>query len=562
MEVVLGLFSVATAAVLGGLLAKYFKLPSLVGYIVAGIVFSVLLPENFKSVSSLSEIGTILLLFSIGIELSFDSLSKYLKIAVFGSLIQIILVTVLGFLLIKFFGFNPTTSFILALGFSLSSTAVVVKILSERGETDTIHGGVMLGWLLVQDLCVIPIMVMLPIFQNFGAGWGSLLAYSLLKALIVVAGVIFLGKLIIPKLTHKVASVNSRELLLLFSIALALGTAAITSVFGISPSLGAFLAGVVISGSQEHHAIFSETRPLRDLFVALFFVTLGFLVNPAIIFSKFLLIVTLSISILVLKAIVVFFISVIFGYKGRTAISTSFGLAQIGEFAFIIFSVALGLKIINSQEASVGISVTLLTLIIAPILIKFAIPFWRKLRSLSGGNSTMLSFFTASEKRNFTDDILNNHIVICGYGRVGKWVGKALNEFKVPFIVIDYNHQIVNELKDSGIAVLYGDPTEPEVLEAVDIRRAKAIVLAIPDRVAQETLITYVQTVAPHVKIISRAHLDSDWDKLKTLRVDKVVQPEFEAATEIIRTILSDGGKSSDEIASSIKSLRMSHSHK
>lgn len=562
MEIILGLFSVALAAVLGGIIAKYLKLPSLVGYIVAGIIFSAVLPESFKSVTSLAEVGTILLLFSIGIELSFDSLSKYLKVAVIGSIIQIILVTGLGFLMMKLFGFNPTTSFILALGFSLSSTAVVVKILSEKGEMDTVHGGVMLGWLLIQDLAVIPIMVMLPILGNFGPGWGGVLGVSLLKALAVVSAVVVLGKLVIPKIMHKVAGFNSRELLLLFSVSLALGTAAVTSLFGISPSLGAFLAGIIISESQEHHAVFAETRPLRDLFVALFFVCLGFLVNPGLIFSKFILIIVISVSVLLLKALIVFFISIAFSYKGKTAIANSFGLAQVGEFAFIIFSVALGLKIINAEDASLGISVTLVTLIMAPILIKFAVPFWRKMRNLAAGNASLLALFTASEKRNFNDDILTNHIVICGYGRVGKWVGKALTDFNIPFIVIEYNHQIVNDLKDGGISVLYGDPTEPEVLEAVNIRGAKAIVIAIPDRIAQETLITYVQTVAPPVKIISRAHLDSDWEKLKTLRVDKVVQPEFEAATEIIRTILSNMGKSSDDVSSSIKGLRMSHSKK
>ena len=559
MEMILGLFFVVLAAVLGGLVSKYLKLPSLVGYIILGIVFGAILPSNLKSVSSLAEIGTILLLFSIGVELSLDSLSKYAKVAVFGSLIQIVLVTFLSFFLLKFFGINQTAALVLALGFSLSSTAVVVKILSDRGELETIHGGVMLGWLLVQDLAVIPMMVILPVLGSAGGNWLSVLGLSLLKAIAVVFFAVFLGKMVMPYIIHKIAEVNSRELLLLSSIGLALGTAAVASFFGISAGLGAFLAGVVISESQEHHAIFAETRPLRDLFVALFFVSLGFMVSPAVIFSKLPLIILLALLVLVLKALVVFFVSVIFGYRGKTAIANSFGLAQIGEFSFVIFSSALSLKIINPENTSLGIAVTLLTLIAAPLLVKFTLPFWRKLRDLTANISFLSPLFTTGEKRNNISEVMQNHIIICGYGRVGKWIGKAFQEFSIPFIVVDYNQRVVNDLKESGISVLYGDPTEPEVLEAAGIRDAKAVILAIPDHVAQETLIAYTQSVSPNTKIISRVHLDEDWDKLKILRVDKLVQPEFEAAIAIIRSVLVNIGKSNDEIKSSIKSLRISH---
>ncbi len=559
MEIVLGLFLITIAAALGGLLAKSLKLPSLVGFIIAGIVFGVVLPENFKSISSLSQIGTILLLFSIGIELSLTSLSRFLKVAVIGSIIQIILVTTSSYVILTLFDLPQITALVLALGFSLSSTAVVVKMLSDRGELDTIHGGVMLGWLLCQDLAVIPIMVILPVLANLSSGWGGVMALALGKALVVVASTIFLGKLVIPFFVHKITEANSRELLLLFSVALALGTAAVTSLFGISPSLGAFLAGIVISESQEHHAIFAETRPLRDLFMALFFVSLGFFVNPAVIIERLPLILILTLIILVLKALVVFLVTTFFGYRGKTAIASSLGLSQVGEFAFVIFSAAGGLKLISPADTTLGISVTLFTLILTPLLFRGVMPLWRRLRGVTS-NTVLGKLFSTGEKRDVTLENISDHIIICGYGRVGRWVGKALSEFKIPFIVIEYNQKIVNDLKEGGVSVLYGDPTEPEVLEAVGIRQAKAIILAIPDRVAQETLITYVQTVAPKVKIISRAHLDSDWEKLKTLQVDKIVQPEFEAAVEIVRSILISRGRTKEEIAEAVKSLRVSHS--
>jgi CPA2 family monovalent cation:H+ antiporter-2 len=560
MELVLGLFFVTVAACLGGLGARALKLPSLVGYIIAGVVIGAILPPSLKEVSSLAQIGIILLLFSVGIELSFDRLSRYLNIAVFGALIQMLLVTFLGYFILGRFGFPSLPSLILALGFSVSSTAILVKILGDRGEEDTIHGEIMFGWSLVQDLVVIPVIVILPLLALSGGAVVLPIFNSLLKAGLVIVAVVFLGKIAVPYFVHKLAGTNSRELLLLSSIAAALGTAAVTSYFGISPALGAFLAGVVISESQENHAVFAEIRPLRDLFVALFFVTLGFLVSPAVVISKLGLVLALTLIILILKALVVFGVSSAFGYKGKTAIATSFGLSQVGEFAFVIFSSAMALHLISSQETSIGISVTLLTLVISPILYNFTTPFWQKMRTFTAKYPGLSPLFLAGEKREAGAAEFTNHIIICGYGRVGKWIGKAFEEFGIPFVVVDYNQKIVQELKEAGTPVLYGDPTEPEVLEAVGIRGAKAVILAIPDRVAQETLIAYVQTVAPNTKIISRAHQEVDWEKLKGLKVDKVVQPEFEAAIAIVRSVSQSMGKSKEEISAVTKGLRLSHS--
>jgi CPA2 family monovalent cation:H+ antiporter-2 len=561
MNTVLGLFFVVLAAVVGGLVAKKLKLPGLVGYIVAGIVIGAILPPQLKEVSGLAQVGIILLLFSVGVELSFEKLSKYLRVAVFGALIQIFLVTLFSYFILSRFGIPSIASLVLSIGFSISSTAILVKILSDRGETDTIHGEIMLGWSLVQDLVVIPVMVILPVLAITSSGGLFVpIIVSLLKAALVIIGTLVLGKVIFPYFIHRLAGTNSRELLLLAAIAMALGTAAITSFFGISPALGAFLAGVVISESQEHHAVFAETRPLRDLFVALFFVTLGFLVSPAVIISNFGLIIVLSVIILVLKAVVVFIISSLFGFKGKTGMANSFGLAQVGEFAFVIFSSALSLRLLSSGETSIGIAVTLLSLTVSPVIYGMTVPFWRKMKSATAKYPSISKLFMSGEHHDFDETAFKDHIIICGYGRVGSWIGKALKEYGIPFIVVDYNQKVVQKLKDAETAVIYGDPTEPEVMEAAGLRGAKAIILAIPDRVAQETLIAYVQTVAPDVKIISRAHQEGDWEKLKTLKVDKVVQPEFEAAVEIIRSVLISRGKNRDEISDAIRNLRVSHS--
>jgi monovalent cation:H+ antiporter-2, CPA2 family len=559
MEPVLALFLIVVAATLGGILSKTFKLPILVGYVISGILFGLILPENIKSISSLAQIGTILLLFSIGLELSIERLSKFFSVAFFGATIQIILVTAVSYFFLNSFGLMSSTSLILALGFSLSSTAVVVKMLSDVGELETIHGGLMLGWLLVQDLAVIPIMVILPVLGGQGGALPAV-AVSLFKSLVALGIAVFLGMKVFPYLVHKVASVNSREILLLSSITLALGTALASSFLGISGALGAFLAGVVLSGSLERHAIFAETRPLRDLFVALFFVSLGFLVDPAVIIPMLPLIIVLALSILLIKILVVFAVTQAFGFRGRSSVTASFGLAQVGEFAFVIFSSALALHILSAQETSAGITVVLLTLVLSPFLFKFTLPFWRLIRNLTSGSPRLYKLFATGEKKDAAVESLENHIIICGYGRVGKWVGKALSEYKIPFIVVEYNQDVVVGLKNEGTEVMYGDPSEPEVMEGAGVRRAKAVILAIPDKFAQETLIAYIQTVAPQVKIISRVHRDEDWESLKALHVDKIIQPEFEAAVAIVRSVLTGMGKPKEEVAGVIKGLRLSHS--
>lgn len=555
----MGLFFVVVAASLGGFMAKLLKLPSLVGYIIAGTLIGAILPPSLKQVSSLADIGIILLLFSIGLELSFDRLSKYLKIAVFGSIIQIIATVLLLYPILGLFGVGQIPALILSLGFSVSSTAVVVKILGDKGELDTIHGGILIGWLLVQDLAVIPMMILLPLLNGGEVGIASDLLLSLGKAGLIILGVVFLGRKLAPYIIHKLAATNSREILLLASVALALGTAAITSYFGISPTLGAFLAGVVIAGCQEEHAIFAETRPLRDLFLALFFVTMGFMVTPSLIISNFGTIIVITAIVILLKMLIVFLLSLAFGYRGKTALANSFAIPQVGEFAFVIFSEALSLGLLSSMQTSIGISVALLTLVLSPVLYNMVLPFWRRTRVWGSKHPSLAKIFSAGEKHTEGIENYKDHIIICGYGRVGKWIGKALQNFNIPFVVVEYNQNIVSDLSTIGIPVLYGDPTEPEVLEAVGIRQAKAVILAIPDRVAQETLIGYVQTVSPQTKIISRAHQDADLEKLKSLQVDKIVQPEFEAAITIVRSVLGSMGKSNEEISQVTKSLRSSH---
>jgi len=556
VSLVRDLFLVLSAALFGGLAVKILKLQPIIGYILSGFIFGIFFPSLTGGVAKLAEFGAILLLFSIGLELTLSRLEKIFKVAVIGGVLQIILSTLFIFLILLALGLGSLNSFVLAMGFSLSSTAVVVKILSAKGNTDTVYGELMIGWLLVQDLAVIPMMIILPTLMDSNS-WilSSLIALG--KALFVVFFVVILGRFLAPKLLHFVASLNSRELLIITAVALALGTAILTSYFGISAALGAFLAGVVISETQENHAVFAETRPLRDLFVALFFVSLGYLLRPEILISRIGLILLLVVIILLIKFVIFMTVSYLFGYYKRTAFVASLGLTEVGEFSFIILSQAVILGVISSETASVGMAVALITLLLTPVLMGRSSTIWGFVKNWK--------VFKMGHLKTGVDELkegvnIENHTVICGFGRVGRWVGRALDILDMPYVVIDYNQKTVKEAKKKGLQCIYGDASEIGVLEKSKIDTAKAVVIAVPDRFVQEEIITRLQTKYPDVKIYSRARYDRDWERLKFLRVKNIVQPEFEASLFIVKSILRSMGKSSEERGKMIKTLRQSRS--
>lgn len=546
------LFLVLLSALIGGYIARKLKFQPIIGYILAGVVTGSFLTSNIHEIEKLAELGAILLLFSIGLELSINKFVGEIKKIVFASITQMLVVTGLLFLILRLFGIDNISSLVLAIGFSLSSTAVVVKTLFDRGESETIHGKLMIGWLLIQDLAVIPVMIILPFLALNQGGTLLLGGIALLKAIFLIVISVTLGKIVVPFLIHKVAILNSRELLVLTSVALAVGTATGLAFFGISATLGAFIAGFVISESQENHAVFAETRPLRDLFVALFFVTLGFFVNFTEVFSNFGLIIAIAGIVILIKLIVILVINYLMKFSGKTMVITAFGLSQVGEFAFIVFSTANLLNVIPANISSLGIAVSIVTLIATPFIYRLSIPVWRFLSKKS-------SIFSSLERNQKELVELTNHIIILGYGRVGGWVGRSLISNNINFVVVDLDPKIIIECRSKGINAIYGDPIEKEVLKIAGVTLAKAVVVAIPDRISQESVIAHIQTLAPNTRIISRVHLDEDYEKLKSLRVDKLVQPEFEAAISIIKNILVSMGKDKDEINKSIKSLRLSH---
>lgn len=559
VELALDLSLVLVAALLGGGASILLRLPLLTGYIIAGIVFAAVAPlfRVGTQVLSLAQLGIILLLFTLGIELTLARIGRVFQVAVLGGLVQILGTTFLGIFILAFLGITGSAAFILAFAFSLSSTAVVVKLLLEKAEIDTLPGEILSGWLLVQDLAVVPVVVLLPLLAA-GAGIEEL-PLSLGKSVVILLGVVILGRVLVPRFLQWVASFNSREFLLLSTAALVFATAGFVSLFGLSPAIGAFVAGLIVSETSQNHAVFAEIRPLREIFMVVFFVSLGALITPSYLFSSFGLILSLALIFILLKFFITFFLVLLFGYHARTAFWVAVGLANIGEFSFLLVFTAAALGIIDEGTSSLAISVTATTLILTPIIFKFRTEAWRLARVFL--ERSPLAFLVGRDRYNNTtpDAPLSDHVIICGFGRMGSWLGRACQLANIPFVVVEYNHKTVVELKDQGIPVVYGDPSDEGVLENVQVENAKLLIIAIPDRLTQELVINSAHDKNPKIEIISRAHHDEDRSALQRLGKVQVIQPEFEAALSTIHRVLQSYGMSRDEVGKRIKTIKSEH---
>ncbi|MCX6726079.1 MAG: cation:proton antiporter [Candidatus Shapirobacteria bacterium] len=554
---------ILTIAFLGGFLAKKAKQPTVVGYLLAGFLISLVTSKFIQAkdlISFLSEIGIALLMFTLGLELSLDYLKKVKTIAVWGGLIQILLVIIAAIFIFPRFGFDFAASLFMGCAFAMSSTAIVVKILTEKGEIDTLPGEIMLGWLLVQDLAVLPMMVILPVMLGANISFWSF-SLDLLKSVAMIFGVLFIGRKLAPKFISWVADFGSRELLLLAVVALCLLMAVLTSALGLSLALGAFLAGLVISKTSENHAIFSEIRPLRDLFSIIFFVSLGMFLNPYFLISHFWLVLSVSLIVLVFKFIVVTILTLYLGYHAKTAILVGLGLIQAGEFAFILARFGLNGSLINEETYSLILSVALITILVTPWAMNAAPKFYFLLQRTTK-KWPHLNQYLFAKKEHLPEKEgldLTEHVVICGHGRVGSWLARALELLEIPYVVIDYNHQIITELKSKGVQALYGDPADIDVLDYAQVDRAKVVVVAIPDQATQEIVVTNCQNLNPNIKIISRIHQKEAFSRMKTLGVISLIQPEFEGALSIIHRVLQIFGVDKEEIAGKIKRLKIEH---
>ncbi len=562
------LLLVFSAAIIGGVVAKLLKQPMVLGYIAAGILFGNLFPNITDSgfLSAIAQSGITLLLFTLGVEFSFHRMKKLLRLIGWAAGFQIVLVMFLMLLLSLTLGIPFVTSLFISVAASLSSTAIIMKILAERGEVDTTPGELIMAWLVVQDLSVIPIMIMLPavvsaarspevaVIPIVGA-----IALSLLKAAAILFVVVYLGRKGIPALLNAIAGIGSREILVLSTVGLVFFFGLLTFVFGLSAALGAFIAGLLISETSQNHAIFAEVRPLRDLFAVIFFVSLGMGLPASTFVNSGWILLGLAAAVIFVKWFVVMGLMRFLGHHRKSSFLVAVGLIPMSEFGFIIASQGLSLHAITQSDYSLIVALTFITILVSAPLTSQGHGLYYWLHHALGKRWPTL-FHTKEELATLKEELpYRDHIVICGYGRVGKYVGRALEMAGIPFVVVDYNNATVRELKEKGIPVVYGDPADKDVLDFAQVGFAKAVIIAIPDRHTQELVIGNAQTLNRHIKIICRTHHEEDQKDLKSLGVDAVVQPEFEAAISIVERLLPSFGVNAEDMAGKISRLKIEH---
>ncbi|MCL4397455.1 cation:proton antiporter [Patescibacteria group bacterium] len=550
------LLVVFLVAFLGAWVAKKLNQPVLTGYLLAGLISTIILGPVFQTadLNELADLGLAFLMFVVGMEFSFRRLSRVRNIAVFGAIIQMVLTTII----FSFF----TGSILTGVVFSLSSTAIVVKLLSERGELDTLPSEIMVGWLLVQDLAVVPILTVLPAISVGGSlnSMVSALTFSLLKAAVLLYLVLILGKKIVPRLLTKVAETGSREVLLIAVVGLVLLSAAVTSYFGLSFALGAFLAGLLIAEGASQHAIFSEIRPLRDVFAVVFFVTLGVLVSPQFLAANWLMVLKFTLLVILVKFVVSLAVTLFFKYHLKTALQVGLSLTQVGEFAFVVARLGLSGSLIDQNTYSLILAVTILTMMVTPWQLGLAVSVYEDLRKLAARWSPRLYDLLFSSfdhyRKEHSEVELSDHVVICGHGRVGKHITRILAMAGVPYVVVDYNHNVTSELAATGVPTVLGDPTDREVLAFSGIGRAKAVMVAVPDRYSQELIIENALNLRPGVAIVCRSHFEEDHRRLYALGATAVVSPELEAGLSMSHRVLDSLGVDKVRTATYLKQAR------
>ncbi|MCL5959325.1 MAG: cation:proton antiporter [Chloroflexi bacterium] len=554
--------ALAVALIAGGI-AFRLRQPVIMGYLVAGIVVgphALGLIGDEAQVRSLAEIGVAFLMFALGVEFSFARLAQVRSVAIIGGIAQIVLTVLAGAVVGLAIGLDSTQSIFFGSLISLSSTTVVVKILSDRAELDTLHGKIMTGILIVQDLSVVPMMVILPALAAPETGALLLgLATAMAKAALVLAAILILGTYLFPRLLFRVAATHSRELFILTVISLVLATAIGAAALGLSVAFGAFIAGLVISESYFSHEILDELRPLRDVFATLFFVSIGMLARPQFIVENLSIIAVVVAAILIIKSIVCTAVTKAFPYSGRIAILVGLGLVQIGEFSFVVAQQAFSQGVLSEYVYELILAGALITIVLTPAVMNLDPGLVALLERFPTLSSHFL--YRGQEEGERVQPELTQHVVICGYGRVGQVLARVLRNRKFKYFVIEYDPYIIEELRHEGIPCAYGDASHRKVLAQSNLPKAKLLAATVPDPNTAKLITRNALEINPRLDVIVRAHQTQEMALLRAAGATEIVQPEFEASLEIVRHTLHRFGVSGLEIQSLLSHLREEYYH-
>jgi monovalent cation:H+ antiporter-2, CPA2 family len=561
-RLIVDLVVVLTAAAGGGLLAALLRQPVLLGYLIGGAIVGPTglgLVRELIQVETLAQFGAAFLLFALGVEFSFTELRKVQGISLGGGTLQI-LSTILATTLVSVgvgWVTSPTQGIFLGAILSLSSTAVVLKCLMERNETETSHGRVMLGILVVQDLALGLMLAVLPALNQPSEEIGLAIGLALLKTALLALGAIAAGIWLIPRLLRLLAQTESRELFLLGVVALCLGIALLTEHLGLSIEMGAFIAGLMISEVEYADQTLTYVEPIRDIFASLFFAAIGMLIDPVFIWNNLELILGLVALIFMGKFLIVTPLVKAFRYSLKTSLIVGLGLAQIGEFSFVLASKGQVLGLVSRQVYLLILGTTAVTLLVTPFVLRLIpqlftwaemVP-WLK-RALEGADAP-LEVPESLPRR--------GHIVVCGYGRIGQNIVQLLQAHNQPVVVIDHSEQTIQQLREANIPYVYGNAASLHVMESAGVEQAKGMAITLPDPTSTRLCLKRALDLTPDLDVVVRAIKDKDIELLYQLGAREVVQPEFEASLELSSHLLTGLGIPLPIIQREVQQIRSSH---
>ncbi len=540
-------------ALILGFVAARLKLPPLVGYLIAGIIIGPATPGFVADVDlshQLAEIGVMLLMFGVGLHFSLDELLAVRRIALPGAIVQIAVATLLGTAVAAMWGWSLAGSIVFGLGLSVASTVVLLRALESRGMLETVNGHIAVGWLVVEDLVMVLVLVLLPPLAAWlgdssrVVGDRSLLttlALTLSQVAVFIALMLVVGRRVFPWLLWQVAGTGSRELFTLCVVAAAVGIAyGSAALFGVSFALGAFFAGMVMRESPLSYRAAEESLPLRDAFSVLFFVSVGMIFEPQVLIREPLHVLVVIAIIVVGKSLAAFFLVLLFRYPLNTALTVSASLAQIGEFSFILAGLGVSLGVLPTAGQNLILAGAIISIALNPLVFQAIEPAQTWIRARSKLAQALERPDDPLAALPMTVDLnrLAGQVVLVGYGRVGRRIGEALIAQGIPFVVAEENREIVEKLRASDIPAVSGDASDPAVLIQAHIHRARLLVIAIPDMLNVRRMIETARTVNPRVEIIVRTHSEEEAALLEKENAGRVFFGEHELARSMIQHVL------------------------
>jgi monovalent cation:H+ antiporter-2, CPA2 family len=537
-------------------IAQRFKVPTVVAYLLTGIALGPAglgVMYDTESVNQLAEVGVLLLLFGVGLELSFSRVAKMGRDVLIGGAGQVLGTMALVAAVMMTAGTSLNRAVFIGALIAVSSTAILLKVYQQRSELDSPHGRVVVAIAVFQDLAVVPLMLMIPLLAGTSGG-GTDALRDIGISLAAVAAIIVIGRLVVPRALERIVRLRNRELFTLSVVFVGLGAAFVASRFGLSLALGAFLAGLVVSESEYGLQALSDVLPFRDAFSGIFFVSVGMLLDPEVVVRAPLLLAAVALGIVVLKAVVASAAIRLLGRPFETAVIGGIGLAQVGEFSFVLAGAGVAAGLLPGPQYQLFLAGAVISMMIAPFAIAAALPVaeWLARRL----HQPALDLRTVEE---VAVGALKNHVIVVGYGLNGRNVARALRAAGVPYVVLEQNGQVVRDAREAGEPILFGDGANAEVLSHVGIARARVVVFAIATPEQERRGVAVARQLNRHAHIVVRTRYVASMDELVKAGANEVVPEEFTTSLELFARVLRHLGMPVPAIRRLVETTRRDH---